>query len=77
VRVTLESGSVLEISASHPTSDGRTFADLERGALLDGVLVEDAELVPYERAFTYDLLPATSSGAYFAGGVLIGSSLAE
>jgi hypothetical protein len=31
--------------------------------------------VPYEHPFTYDILPASSTGTYIAGGKLIGSTL--
>jgi hypothetical protein len=77
MRVTLDNGSVLEISERHPTADGRTFAALSAGALLDGVKVVSTEIVPYEHAFTHDILPASETGAYFAGGALIGSTLAS
>jgi hypothetical protein len=76
VHVELSTGSVLEISALHPTADGRTFGDLRDGAALGGVEIRQAITVPYEHAFTYDVLPDSDTGAYFAGGVLIGSTLA-
>jgi hypothetical protein len=75
VRATLASGVVLEVSAPHPTADGRTFGDLRAGGELDGVTVISAELMPYAHPFTYDVLPASRTGAYYAGGVLIGSTL--
>jgi hypothetical protein len=75
VRVVLSSGAVLEISAPHPTADGRTFGDLRANDLLGGVRIEQVSLVPYTHPFTYDILPASDSGTYFAGGVLIGSTL--
>jgi hypothetical protein len=76
VRVTLASGAVLEISPLHPSADGRTFGDLRAGDALDGVAITDARIVPYAHDATYDILPDSDSGAYFAGGVLIGSTLA-
>lgn len=76
MRVGLDNGSVLEISERHPTADGRTFAALSVGTLLDGKAVVSTELVPYAHPFTYDILPASETGAYFAGGALIGSTLA-
>lgn len=76
VRVTLASGSVLEISPKHPTADGRLFGELRAGDRLDGVFVVAAELVPYSRSHTYDILPASDTGTYWAGGVLIASTLA-
>jgi hypothetical protein len=75
MRVVLETGMTLEISASHPTADGRTLGDLTAGDQLDGVRVISAKLVPYEHSRTYDILPASDSGTYYAGGVLIGSTM--
>lgn len=75
VRVTLDSGRVLEISPRHPTADGRSFADLRPGDRLDGARVIDVERIPYAHPFTHDILPASSTGTYFAGGALIGSTL--
>lgn len=75
VEVRLSSGSVLSISPSHPTADGRTFAALRPGDRLDDVLLNSVRRVPYTEPYTYDILPDSDSGAYFAGGVLIGSTL--
>jgi hypothetical protein len=75
VQVQLASGSVLEISAGHPTADGRTFGDIRAGESLGGVTVRHTTLIPYGHPFTYDILPTSDSGTYFAGGVLIGSTL--
>jgi hypothetical protein len=75
VRVTLDSGRVLEISPRHPTAEGRTFADLRPGDRLDGARVVEATLIPYTHPFTYDILPDSDTGTYFAGGALIGSTL--
>jgi hypothetical protein len=75
VRVTLTNGSLLEISAPHPTADGRLFGELRAGDQLGGFEVARVELVPYGHAFTYDILPASDSGTYFAEGALVGSTL--
>jgi hypothetical protein len=75
VRVTLESGAVLEISPAHPTADGRTFGDLRRGDVLDRFTVTSVERIPYAHPFTYDILPASASHVYFAGGALIGTTM--
>jgi hypothetical protein len=75
VHVTLASGAVLEISPRHPTADGRTFGDLRTGDALDRISITSVALVPYTHPFTYDILPASETGAYFAGGALIGSTL--
>jgi hypothetical protein len=75
VELRLATGSVLHVSPAHPTADGRTFGELCSGALLDGVRIESARLVPYRFDATHDILPSSDSGTYFAGGVLIGSTL--
>ncbi len=77
VRVELASGRALEISAGHPTADGRTFGDLAPGETLDGVAILSVQTIPYRHRYTHDILPASDSGTYVAGGVLIGSTLAE
>jgi hypothetical protein len=77
VNLRLASGRTLLISPLHPTADGRTFQDLARGDLLDGVAIAAASRVAYDQPFTYDILPASDSGAYFAASVLIGSTLAS
>lgn len=75
VRVTFHDKRALEISAGHPTADGRTFGDLSAGGQLDGRVLDTVETVPYTHAFTYDILPGSTTGTYFAGGALIGSTL--
>jgi len=75
VRVALASGAVLEISPRHPTADGRTFGDLRVGELLDGVRITSVGLVPYAHPYTYDVLPLSDTGTYYAGGARIGSTL--
>jgi hypothetical protein len=76
VEVRLNNGRVLSISPSHPTADGRTFADLAKGAVVDGVALDSVRRVPYAEAYTYDILPDSDSGSYFAGSVQIGTTLA-
>lgn len=75
VHVELDNGSVLDVSAPHPTADGRLFADLRPGDVLGGVRIANVTRVPYQFEYTYDILPASDSGTYFAGGVAIGSTL--
>jgi hypothetical protein len=75
VRVTFAGGRALEISAGHPTADGRTIGDLRPRGELDRHVIESVEIIRYEHPYTYDILPASKSGAYFAAGVLIGSTL--
>lgn len=75
VHLVTAGGSTLDISAPHPTADGRRFADLKVGDLLDGQPILVREVVAYPHPFTYDILPASSTGTYVAGGRLIGSTL--
>ena len=77
MRVELETGSVIDISSPHPTADGRRFGDLRRGDQLGGVRIVKVDSIPYHHDFTHDILPASDSGTYFAGGVMIGSTLAS
>lgn len=75
VRITLETGRILELSARHPTAENGTIGELSAGQTLDGVVVTATETIPYEHEFTYDILPDSPSGVYFAAGVAIGSTL--
>jgi len=75
VQVRLQNGRTLAISAGHPTADGRSFATLDAGEELGGVPIVEAAFVDYPYAFTHDILPASSTGTYFAAGVPIGSTL--
>lgn len=76
VRVTLATGRIIEMSARHPTVDGRTFGALRPGDVLAGTPVASVETVPYAHEATYDILPGSDSGAYFASGALVASTLA-
>jgi hypothetical protein len=75
VSAILENGRVLHISEGHPTADGRLFRDLAPGDRLGDVPVLSVQSIPYDADATYDILPASDTGAYFAAGALIGSTL--
>jgi len=77
MRVTLDTGVTLSITGGHPTADGRTFDALVAGDALGEASVVAVEEVPYPHPYTHDILPGTRSGAYFAGGALVGSTLAR
>jgi hypothetical protein len=77
MRVRLATGAVLEISPQHPTAEGGKFGDLHAGGTLDGKAIVSAELVPYAHPFTYDILPASDTHTYYAGGALIGTTLPD
>ncbi|GEM_PF-2563456 len=71
----LADGRELFASANHPTYDGRTIGDLKVGEVYDGSAVKSADLMPYKHQFTYDILPDSTTGNYFADGILVGSTL--
>jgi hypothetical protein len=75
-RVRFAGGALLEESPMHPTADGRRFGALVPGDTVNGERVVDVAFVPYTGAATWDVLPDSDSATYFAGGVLVGSTLA-
>ena len=75
VRVTLDDGRVVVVSPGHPTADGRRIGDLVAGDALDGARVVSVERVRYAGGATYDILAAGATGAYWANGILLGSTL--
>jgi len=76
VRVVLAGGAVLEMSAGHRTADGRPFGELVAGSAFDeSNTVVSAELVAYRHDATYDVLPASNTGTYFAAGARVASTL--
>ena len=75
VRLRLVDGRTVQASPGHPTSDGRTLGELRPGDRYDGSVVASAILTPYTGAATFDLLPSGPTGDYFAGGVLLRSTL--
>jgi hypothetical protein len=76
MQVTLAGGRVLEISPKHPTADGRPFGALRAGDSIDGVPILSARAIPYTHDRTHDILPDSDTATYFAGGALVGSTLA-
>jgi len=75
VDLTLSDGRRVRVSPGHPTADGRTAGSLRAGDHYDGAVVTSAMLVPYAESATFDLLPSGPTGAYWANGVLLGSTL--
>lgn len=75
IHLVLADGRTLDVSAPHPTADGRTVGDLTAGDAYDGSVVKSAALKPYEGSATYDILPAGDTGYYWANGILMGSTL--
>jgi hypothetical protein len=75
VHLVLSDGRTVDVSPGHPTADGRRVGDLAARDSFDGALVVSADRVSYGGGATFDVLPAGATGAYFANGVLLGSTL--
>jgi hypothetical protein len=75
VQLRLIDGRAVDVSPGHPTNDGRKVGDLAAGDSYDGAVVVSAELTPYAGGATFDVLPSGATGAYWANGVLLGSTL--
>lgn len=75
VDLRLADGRELFASPNHPTYDGKTIGDLKVGENYDGSVVKSANLVQYKYQYTYDILPNSQTGEYFANGILVGSTL--
>jgi len=75
VRVVLADGRAVVASPGHPTGDGRRIGELSPGDLLDGSRIVTTDLLPYA-GNTWDLRPLSSTGEYWANGVLLLSTLA-
>ncbi len=75
LRLGLDDGRRVAASGGHPLTDGRSFAELSVGDHIDGARVLRVERVALDGARTYDLLPSGPSGAYWADGVLVKSTL--
>jgi len=76
IRVVLADGRAVVASPGHPTGDGRRVGELNPGDLLDGSRIAAMDVLPYA-GDTWDLLPLSSTGTYWADGVLLGSTLAN
>ena len=76
IRVVLADGRAVVASPGHPTADGRRVGALSPGDLLDGSRVLTVDVLPYI-GDTWDLLPRSATGTYWADGVLLGSTLSN
>ena len=75
VVIVLADGREIAASPGHPTADARRLGSLAVGDSLDGATVIGVRHRPFGSARTYDLLPASSTRAYWANGVLVSSTL--
>lgn len=63
------------LSPNHPTMNGTPVKELRVGDNYDGARVLIVDAVPYWDDKTYDLLPDSDTGMYWANGILFGSTL--
>jgi hypothetical protein len=75
LRLILDDGRTLRASPGHPLIDGRPLGDLRAGDRIDGATVLSATIEPYDGGLTFDLLTDSSTGAYLADGIPLGSTL--
>lgn len=75
IRLRLEDGRAVTASAPHPLADGRPLGTVRVGDTIDGAVVVSRAVLTYGDGRTYDLLPAGPTGAYWAGGIELGSTL--
>jgi hypothetical protein len=75
VRLRLADGRTVTASPGHPLLDGRPLGEIRTGDLIDGSRVIAADLIRYMGADTFDLVASGPTGAYFAGGIPLGSTL--
>jgi hypothetical protein len=73
--IRLSDGRSVTASPNHPTAGDQPLTSLHAGDILDGALITSITSEPYQAERTYDLLPAGSTGTYWADGVLLGSTL--
>jgi hypothetical protein len=76
IHLILSDGRAVWASANHPTINGLYLGELKIGDLYDGSKIKSADAVPYWDNKTYDILPDSGTGYYWANGILLGSTLA-
>ena len=76
LRITLADGRTITASPGHPTADSRLLGELNDGDTLDGSPISNIAKIAYFGQ-TYDILPAGPTGAYWADGILLGSTIVD
>ena len=75
IRLVLADGRSVTASPGHPLLDGRALGELRVGDLVDGSRVVALDSLPYPNGETFDLVASGPTGAYFAGGIPLGTTL--
>jgi len=63
------------VSLNHPTINNKPVGNLKVGDFYDNEKVESVKIIDYWAEKTYDLLPDSETGAYWANGIILGSTL--
>ncbi len=75
IHVILDDGREVFASPGHPVGDGRYIGDIRAGDTLDGSNVSSARTMVYGKKYTYDILPDSATGFYWANGILLDSTI--
>ncbi|MBI3485370.1 Hint domain-containing protein [Candidatus Daviesbacteria bacterium] len=75
IHLSLADNRQLWVSPNHPAVNGEQVWQLQPGQSYDGSTITNVVLIPYWDDKTYDLLPNSDTGYYFANGILMGSTL--
>lgn len=75
IRLLLKDGRELFVSAGHPLNDGRLIGALKTGDIIDGSSIAELEYLLYQKPYTYDILPDSETGAYWANRIPLKSTL--
>ena len=63
LHITFNDGTVIEVNSKHQ--------DLKMGDIIDGRMVTDIRLIPYNYKYTYSIEPDSKTETYYANGILI------
>lgn len=75
ITLTLEDGRSVTASPRHEVVGGLEFQELAVGDEIEGSVITTREEHVYGKAYTYDILPDSPTGVYYANGILLESTL--
>lgn len=75
VHLVLKDGREVWVSPGHPVQSGAPASSLKTGDVYDGSRITLAENILYWDSYTYDLLPDSDTGFYWANDIILGSTL--
>ncbi|MDP3646282.1 MAG: PKD domain-containing protein [bacterium] len=75
IHVVFSDGREVWVSPGHPAADGLPVSQLRVGDSYDDSRIQSLDSVTYWDTATYDILPNSTTGFYWANGVLLGSTL--